>query len=258
MMRYCVEALLSAAIVALLLVLLLPPSSRPEGRPSRPCCQLHLKQLGYALWNYHDAHGSFPPAYIADENGTPMHSWRVLVLPFLEERRLYEAYNFDEPWNGPNNSKLHTRIASIYNCPKHDGGPGPSAYTSYVAIVGPKTAWLPDGQPRSIPDFGEQLDRTIVVTEIVNSDILWLEPRDLELDKATAARGETATCAVGSGHGLRTGRLWEPRVPYMNCLMGNGAIHNIPTARAADILKTRSIAGGERPTEEPWLDRWPK
>ncbi|MGY8769640.1 MAG: DUF1559 family PulG-like putative transporter [Pirellulales bacterium] len=46
-------------------------------------CQSHLNMLSMALINYQDTHGSFPPAYIPDKNGKPMHSWRVLILPFF-------------------------------------------------------------------------------------------------------------------------------------------------------------------------------
>jgi translation elongation factor EF-Tu-like GTPase len=59
-----------------------------------------------AVANYHETYGCFPPAYVADRDGKPMHSWRVLILPFLEQQELYHAYNFAEPWDGPNNRKL--------------------------------------------------------------------------------------------------------------------------------------------------------
>ena len=49
-----------------------------------------MKQIGVALHNYHDAHGCFPPAYIADANGRPMHSWRILLLAFLSESALLQ------------------------------------------------------------------------------------------------------------------------------------------------------------------------
>jgi hypothetical protein len=54
--------------------------------PRRPICVNHLKQIGLALHNYYSVYGVFPPAYVADESGKPMHSWRVLILPFLEEQ----------------------------------------------------------------------------------------------------------------------------------------------------------------------------
>lgn len=69
-------------------LLLLPGvGSRPAG--PRMSCGNNLRQIVVALHNYHDVYGSFPPAYIADKSGRPMHSWRVLVLPFMEQTLLY-------------------------------------------------------------------------------------------------------------------------------------------------------------------------
>ena len=83
----------------------------------RSTCKNNLKQIGLALHNYHDRYQSFPPAFVADENGKPMHSWRVLLLPYLDQADLYARYNFNEPWNGPNNLKLGDEIPEVYGCP---------------------------------------------------------------------------------------------------------------------------------------------
>src|SRR5262245_38698724 len=64
----------------------------------RSQCKNNMKQIGLALHNYAEMYGSFPPAYIADDNGRPMHSWRVLILPFIDQVPLYNQYRFDEPW----------------------------------------------------------------------------------------------------------------------------------------------------------------
>src|SRR6478672_5330638 len=79
------EVLFVVAVFLLLIALLLPAvgGGPPHGRMA---CSNHLKQIGIALQNYHDVYGSFPPAYVADANGRPMHSWRVLILPFAEHK----------------------------------------------------------------------------------------------------------------------------------------------------------------------------
>ena len=92
-----------------------------------------------AVANYHETYGCFPPAYVADRDGKPMHSWRVLILPFLEQQELYNAYNFAEPWNGPNNRKLAGRVGNIY---LRSGLESDQIHTtSFVAVVGPQTMW---------------------------------------------------------------------------------------------------------------------
>src|SRR5437867_4482802 len=88
-----------------LLVALLLPATRSGGREAarRMQCSNYHKQIGLALQNYHDDYHSFPPAYIADADGKPMHSWRVMILPYMERKGLYDKYDLNEPWNGPNN-----------------------------------------------------------------------------------------------------------------------------------------------------------
>src|SRR5271168_5107175 len=73
-----------ALLVGFFVLTILPPSRDHGHAYRRTECKNHLKQLALAMHNYHDQYGSFPPAYIADKNGRPMHSWRVLLLPFLE------------------------------------------------------------------------------------------------------------------------------------------------------------------------------
>ena len=85
-------------IVALVLIALLLPAvqSAREASP-RTNCKNNLKQIGLALHNYHDAYGSFPPAWTTDADGRPLLSWRVLLLPFLDEAPLYEEFDLTEP-----------------------------------------------------------------------------------------------------------------------------------------------------------------
>ena len=80
-------------------------------------CTNNLKHIGLALLNYNDIFGCFPPAYTTDANGKPMHSWRVLILPFIEQQTLYKRYRFDEPWDGPNNSLLAKEMPSVFPLP---------------------------------------------------------------------------------------------------------------------------------------------
>lgn len=99
-----------------------------------------LKQLGLAIHNFHESHGILPPAAIIGPDGKPWHSWRVLLLPYLEEFELYDEYRFDEPWDGPNNKKLLDRMPEWYRDPaRSDEDP---SHAHVVAVAGPKTAFV--------------------------------------------------------------------------------------------------------------------
>ena len=90
------------------------------------------------MLNYESANGRFPPAYVADEKGRPMHSWRVLILPYLGEEELYKQYNMKDPWDSPHNRALASRMPKVYRCPRADSqSPVDASATSYLMLVGP-------------------------------------------------------------------------------------------------------------------------
>jgi len=167
----------------------------------RAGCVCHLKQLAFALLNYHDAHGCFPPAYICDENGKPMHSWRVLILPYFNEEAAYARYDFTKPWNSPQNQRVATALwggnADYFQCPS--GQMQGTLFTNYVAVVGPDTVLLKDKCRKLTSGNAEK----IMLVEIADSDIHWMEPRDLTFDEvmalARAGSGPTASSRHPAG-----------------------------------------------------------
>ena len=150
----------------------------------RTACHYNLFQLRIALSEYHTQYGAFPPAYVADASGKPMHSWRVLLLPFVEQEGLYQQYRFDEPWNGPHNAELAAKVPPVYQCPTH-GTPAEraSGIASYFAVVGPETAW-PGATSAKLSDVQGDPGSRLLLLENHELDVNWLEPRDMTDDEA--------------------------------------------------------------------------
>ena len=163
------------------ILLMLPVGGYPTEASHRTRCRNNLKGIGIALHNYHDVFGTFPPAYVSDEKGRPMHSWRVLILPYfdqstLEDDNLFEEYDFTEPWDGPNNVKLLEKCPDVYACPSHEGED--PTMTAYAAIVGePCVFW--GTQPAKIRDITDGTSNTIMVSEVAHARVRWTEPRDI-------------------------------------------------------------------------------
>lgn len=191
--------------VALLVGLLLWPAwyPNPERKYPPSPCKLNLKQIALALHNYHDQYKTFPPAFVNGPDGKPWHSWRVLILPFLGEEKLYAEYRFDEPWNGPRNSLLLKRRPDVFCCfgAKPHISPG---HTSYSAIVGDGTAW-PGPTGVAVQDIQDGLSNTIRVVEVRDAGIPWLAPDDLSFDEVCVAPAETSGRHPSSWH---TGGLY--------------------------------------------------
>jgi hypothetical protein len=174
------------AVLVLYALLFLPPVSAVRKAPQHPC-RTSLRSIGIAMLNYEQKYGCFPPAYVADKEGRPMHSWRVLLLPFLGAEALYDRYRFDEPWNSPHNLALaggvpHGRDEDypIYHCPNDRDSD--KFDTTYVMVVGPRT--ISDGPTStSEKDFTDGITNTIMIVEMSDSGIHWMEPRDLKFDE---------------------------------------------------------------------------
>src|SRR3954454_6917330 len=95
------ELLAVLGILALLIALLLPATRSAREPARRSQCVNNLKQLAQALRSYEQAYRSLPPAYSVDARGRPLHSWRTLILPYLEHARLYNPIALTKPWDDP-------------------------------------------------------------------------------------------------------------------------------------------------------------
>lgn len=205
----------------------LAPSVGP-GRESarRSYCKSHLHKIGMAMRSYHTAYGSFPPAYVADENGRPAHSWRVLLLPFMDEDATYKEYRFDEPWNGPGNSELRDRpkqrpfvCLSAWDQLKND--------TNYVAVVGSESA-MPGARPRQLGEFQNAGANTILIVEVLNSGIHWMEPRDLSFDEMCFGVNDPSGKGIASRHSDYPGSLSNGTVGIAHVLFADGTVRQVP------------------------------
>ncbi len=145
----------------------------------RRYCQSNIRQIPLALIQYEQHYGSFPPAYVADEDGKPLYSWRVLILPYVDANDLYNAFNFRQPWDGPDNLWISSTNISVFCCPEaRDFAKWPAA-TNYVAITGPGTLFPPGGAKMTAAGVTDG-NNTILLAEVADSTIRWAEPKDLD------------------------------------------------------------------------------
>ena len=156
---------------------------RPERH--KRACKAHLKQLLTALHSYHDEHHCFPPAYTLGPDGERWHSWRVLILPQLGEQELHAQYRFGEPWNSPHNAKLANRMPAAFGYP---GEP----HAKFLAVVGTRTAW-PEFMCTGIRDFVAGTSNSVMLVESADSQLNWLEPRDISFGQALKRKAASAT-----------------------------------------------------------------
>jgi prepilin-type processing-associated H-X9-DG protein len=146
----------------------------------------NLKQIGLALHNYHDVHKAFPPTYTA-KDGKPLLSWRVHILPYVEQDGLYKEFKLDEPWDSEHNKKLIARMPATYRSPASKAGDGK---TTYLAPRGPATVFPAGGPGLKIQEITDGTSNTVMAVEAGDeAAVEWTKPDDLEIDPKQPLKG---------------------------------------------------------------------
>ncbi|MEX2091811.1 MAG: DUF1559 domain-containing protein [Pirellulales bacterium] len=190
-----------------------------------------FKQMAFAMHNYADINKHLAPPAIHDANGRPLLSWRVAILPYLEQDNLYALYaqfHLDEPWDSPHNLTLVKFFPSNYSDPAHPEL-AREGKTTYVVPVGPGTVFdTKDGIAfREITDGSS---KTIMIVEVPPENaVIWTKPEDWEVDMAHPLRGLE-----------RTDR------DYFVGAWCDGSGRAMPTDVKSDVLRANlTRAGGE-------------
>ncbi len=219
----------------------------PRESSRRAGCASKLHEIAKALEFYYSKHDSFPPAYLAGKDGKPTHSWRVLLLPFVEYDALYRQFDLNQPWDAPGNRNPAAAPLREFLCP-NESGPGPSGSTptSYLAVVGPGAAWQGE-KPRRLADFGGKAAETIMVVESLKSGIRWAEPRDIALGSHAAVYPDLATMLAPAHPGGRDAHFLfiYYYAPGVHVIMADGKVRMLDTEglTSEDLGKILQIGG---------------
>ena len=131
--REAVPSLTSPATSGVLVALLLPATQSAREAARRAQCTNNIKQIMLAMHNYLSANNSFPRD-ITDKDGKPLLSWRVAILPYIEQAELYNKFKLDEPWDSPHNKELLKEMPPTFLCPSRaKPGPFTTSYRGFVA-----------------------------------------------------------------------------------------------------------------------------
>jgi prepilin-type processing-associated H-X9-DG protein len=221
-------AVAGVATVALLVVGPLMESTRLGA--SRRKCAANLRQIGAALLQYERDYGTLPPAAVTDAQGTPLYSWRVLILPYLgpPEQRLYSQFRPDQPWNSPANMQILKQMPKVFHSPGDTSAAADE--TSYVVIAGATTPF-PLSQPLARSQIGDGLYSTILVVEVANSGIAWTEPRDLRDNQLSFQVGvDLGGCHSGGMNAL----FADGKVRFLKDTLSSEEVADLTTANGRE------------------------
>jgi hypothetical protein len=197
---------------------------------------INLSHIGLALHNYHAVHGRLPPPWTTTPEGKPGLSWRVLILPHLEQDNLYKQFKLDEPWDSPNNRPLSDAVVKAY-C--HPDDPL-SSLTRFRVFVGggaafepgKKTLLLPARNPDEL-DFADGTSTTFLVVEAADA-VPWAKPEELDYNPAAPL--------PKLGHPAHGGDF--------HALFANGRVRTIERTTAEATLRALITCRGGEPVPD--------
>jgi len=208
--------------IGILTGLLLPAVQAAREAARRMQSSNNAKQLMLSIHNYESAYRQIPPRATKSPNGKPLLSWRVAMLPYIDQNALYQQFHLDEPWDSEHNIKLLDKMPQTFNHPSYVG---PAGHTVYLAPYYESTIWNAD-KPK-FAGVTDGLSNTIAIFEVNDAHAVpWTKPDDLDLDEV-----ELLDCFRPTGS---------------NVAMFDGSVRFISPEIDASVLKAMvTSAGGE-------------
>ena len=170
----------AASATPMAVALLLPAVQAARSAAKRSQSVNNIKQMMLAYHNYHATNNVFPPAVISDGEGKPLLSWRVAILPFIEQEALYKEFHLDEPWDSAHNKTLIERMPNMYGSL---GAPTKTPFsTFYQTFVGPGALNEKKGSKGTdLMSITDGTSNTIAIVEAADA-VIWTKPDDVVFD----------------------------------------------------------------------------
>jgi hypothetical protein len=174
---------ISPASTPVLVGLLLPAAQSAREAARRAQVMNNFKQVMLAMHMSEATHGRLPAQAVCDADGKPLLSWRVALLPFLEEGGLYEQFRLDEPWDSEHNLKLLERMPSVYADPSAPAEQVARGLTTVQVLTGKGTPFSAPDQAANVAQISDGLSRTLAIVEALPTNAVpWTRPDDIEFD----------------------------------------------------------------------------
>ncbi len=142
-----------------------------------------LRQHLLAMHNYESAHDHFPTQFSADDSGKPLLSWRVHVLPFLQQHELYKQFHLDEPWDSEHNIKLVDKMPDIFSDVRAGGVANSKAGKTVFQVPAGKGLMFDGTKESSFRDITDGSSNTLgMIVMPQEKAVVWTQPTDWNVD----------------------------------------------------------------------------
>jgi hypothetical protein len=207
--------LLPVVLLSGLFVLPAPAADEPT-KAQLALAQNNLKQIGIAIHNYASTNDDKLVDDITSKDGVPLLSWRVAILPYIEQDQLYKQFKLDEAWNSAHNKKLLAKMPKLFAPVR---GKAKEGETFYQRFVGKDALWNEKGTDYKIGNIPDGTSNTAMVVEAGNP-IAWTQPTDLMFNPKAPLPG-----------------LGAPFDGDFHILMGDGSVYRFKKNFDADEMK---------------------
>jgi hypothetical protein len=212
---------------------LLPAVSAAREGARREVSMNNQKQIMLALLNHESAKRAFPAHAIYSDDGQPLLSWRVAILPYIEQQALYDQFRLNEPWDSEHNKALIAQMPQVYANPNLPLEPGK---TNYLAAVGADCVFNGTNQGVGLRDITDGTSNTIAVVESDPAQAVeWSKPDDLEFNPDDPKAG-----------------LGNVRPGGWNAAFSDGSVQFIAEAIDPQLLKALVTRAGGEPVQRPF------
>ena len=216
---------------------------RLSNNRSRNSSMKNLQKIASALNAYAEEYGTYPPPMTVDKNKLPLHSWRVLILPYLGEDDLYGKFDLNKPWDDPVNMAHAYSMPNVFRHPE-----GAKTYytpeSDYYLVIGNGTLF-PNGGPLGPKDVTDSSTQTLLVVT-ANPDVMsavWIEPIDIEFAKMSGQINGPSKHDVG--------QILDDGVTMATV---DGRSHFLPDSTSSTILNALISPQGNEPLSDDTLD----
>ena len=162
----------------------------------RQVSERNTRHILLAFHNYYSANEHFPAMAIYGSNGQPLLSWRVALLPYLEQGELYNQFHLDEPWDSPHNKALIARMPDVFKTPD---APAPDGESRLRGFIG-DGAMFDGAEGVSIPDVTDGTSNTLLLAS-AKVPTIWTKPGELVFEPGKPMPllndAEPNSCMVG-------------------------------------------------------------
>ncbi|MEM9351859.1 MAG: DUF1559 domain-containing protein [Planctomycetota bacterium] len=182
-------SLVNVAIIGVLVGLLLPAVQAAREAARRNSAQNDIKNLLLGLYNYESANRRFPAHAVYDDAGKPLLSWRVQILPYLDDPGVYGEFRLDEPWDSEHNKQLISQMPEVFLDPSSKLAPS-EGRTSYVGVLGPKAFFSGTAKGREIREMVDGLSNSVAIVQVSDDRApIWTKPNDWQPDPKQPLKG---------------------------------------------------------------------